>query len=262
MNNMNKRLSAITSVGLLVGCAGVAQADQVTFDFNPVDFFDFRHHTEGISTQGGMFRLHETGGFEGSPIYDSWDDGGWATLDALRNSLDDAFEDEGIGYIQIYLPKAPEPGGNVAVWGQTLTADPLVAPSGTAPAGWQPLGSTDTAEAWIYQWQSDSSDYYVRPGEDFGSFGLTFTANETVTVGEPYTIWFGGDNYPGFVPAISFDTFPGGFPSIMPTVGVGTTYESTLSLTAIPEPAMVAQLLGLGLIAAGVVWRRWRRRRR
>jgi len=246
---------------MLVGVSTATRADQVTFQFNPADFFDFRHHSEGPSSQGGMFRLHETDGFSGSPIHDSWHDGGWATLDALRSSLDDAQQAEGIGYIQIYLPKSPDPNSNVAVWGQTLSADPLTAPSGTAPAGWQPLGSTDAGNAWIYQWQADSSDYYVRPGEDFGSFGLTFTANETVALGETHTIWFGGDNYPGFAPAISFDTFPGGFPSDMPITGVGTAYESTLSLTAVPEPAIVAQLLGLGLAAGALAWLRRRRRR-
>ncbi len=257
---MRNTISAALTVGLIVGLGTVASADQVTFDFNPVDFLDFRHHSEGAATDGGMFRLHETGGLSGTPTHDSWDPTGWATLDALRASLDDSPEAEGIGYFQVFLLHAPNPTSSVSIWGQTLTADPLTAPSGTAPAGWQPTGATDTGGAWIYQWEADSPDSYVRPGEDFGNFSLTFTANETVTAGSDHTLWFGGDNYPGFTPAIEFGTFPGGFPASTPAAGVGSAFESTLSVTAVPEPGIIAQLLGLGILAAGIGW--WRRRSR
>ena len=256
---MARFLQVLLGTSLLVGCGGVAKADPALFLFNPADFFNFKHYSEGGSTEGGMFRLHQTGGLTGSPVYDSWIDTEWPTLDAMRTSLDDSPDDEGIGYVQAFILKSPDPNAPVTVLGQTLTANPSVAPTGTAPTGWSTLGASESASAWVYQWEADSADYYIRPSEDFGLFSLEFDAHEPVTFGSNYTFWFGGDNFPGFVPGISFGTFPGGFPSEHSEYEIGTAYEATLGLTAVPEPTTFLGLLELGLIAA--IAAGWRRRR-
>ncbi len=201
-----------------------------TFEFNPIDFFDFRPYAEGFGSDGGLLRLHETGGFSGAAVHDSWTAGGWALLDGLRNSLGDG---EGIGYIQAYVLKSPNPADSVSLWGQSLTADPDEAPSGTAPDGWQPLGVNDGGAGWVYQWEANSPDDYIRPGNDLGSFTFTFVPNETVLAGSSHTFWFGGDNYPDFTPGIDFDTFPGGFAADRPDDRIGTAYEATLQATAV-----------------------------
>ena len=254
------KTSIETSLVFLILCmnCSTALADTpVTFEFNPVDFFDFKRPSEGFGTEGGMFRLHETGGFSGVPVHDSWDADGWATLDALRTSLDDIPDDEGIGYVQVFLLKSPDPTAPETAWGQTLTADPQTTPTGTAPRGWHVLEATESVDAWVYQWEADAPDYYVRPGEDAGVFSLSFTANETVGVGQEYTIWFGGDNYPDFTPAIDFGPFPSGFASQKPPGQIGTSYEATLSLTPVPEPSA---LLLLATGALGLLFLSWRRR--
>jgi len=226
------------------GDGHVSRSDIVRFEFNPADFFDFRHHDEGPSVDGGMLRLHETGGFLGGPTYDSWTPGGWAVLDLMRDSLDDAPEPEGIGYVQVYLLKTPDPSLPVSLWGQSLTAKEDLAPVGVAPEGWEVLVATGSSEAFVLQWQAESPEYLVRPGEDLGPFELEFAANEAVLPGEDYTLWFGGDNYPGYIPGIDFGPFPGGFAADKPDDSVGTAYEATRSLAAITELTLVESPFG------------------
>jgi len=226
------------------GDGHVSRSDIVRFEFNPADFFDFRLHDEGPSTDGGMLRLHETGGFLGGPTYDSWAPDGWAALDLMRDSLDDAPEPEGIGYVQVYLLKTPDPSLPVSRWGQSLTAKADVAPEGVAPEGWEVLVATGSSEAFVLQWQAESPEYLVRPGEDSGPFELAFATNQAVLPGEDYTLWFGGDNYPDYIPGIDFGAFPGGFAADKPVDSVGTAYEATRSLTAIVDLTVVESPFG------------------
>ena len=215
-------------------------AAPVTFSFNPAEFFDYDAPVGVLGDpperDGGMFSVQETGGFEGSPAHMSWTGVGHTVLDDLQANLDTG---EGIGEVQAYILKSPDTGAAVYDWGQELTADPDTAPSGIAPAGWTAQGATDAGNAWIYQWEADSADYFIRPGDDLGTFSLSFSPNEAITYQDSYTIWFGGENWPDFVPAIGFDNWdPGGngFASSLGTGSApgtpGTAYQATLSIEA------------------------------
>ena len=268
---MKRLLLLLLSVSLALGFGGLANAgDIVKYEFNPADFFAFKHWSEGPSTDGGMFRLHKNPPPPlANTIYSSWDGlTGWPLLDAMRSSLDDLDSDgtsyraEGIGAAQAMILTSPDPSGNLAAWGQTLTADPNLAPTATAPSGWQAFVG-GTAGAWYISWEADSAAEIIRPGEpdSLSTFSFTFTANETITYGNNYTFWFSQANWPGYLPAIDFGSFPGGFEAQKPgdlDTWVGTQYEATRSLEAlVPEPATLTNLACLGLIAGMVGWRRW-----
>lgn len=209
----------------------------VTFNFNPADFFENDPAGQAPGSpewrDGGLFEVQETGGFLGGPVHGSWDPVGHATLDGLKASLG---ANEGIGEVQAYLLKSPDTSSATYDWGQEVTAAPGMPPKGGAPAGWTAQGATDAGNAWVFQWEADSSDYLIGPGDDLGVFSLSFESGEPVTLGSDYTLWFGGENYPGFVPAIGFDNWdPGGvgFPSVAGTaVAPGTAYQATVSLAA------------------------------
>ena len=253
-------LRLLLGANLVLAFGNLAKADTVTFEFNPVDFFDFKDWGVGPQSDGGMLRLHETGGFLGAATHDSWTAAGSSVLTQVRAGLDDDPRPEGIGYVQVYLLKEPSPGGTQPVenWGQSLTA--AGSPMGTAPTGWSALGASESAAAWVYQWEAGSIEYLIRPGRDYGNFTLSFPANETVRYGNRYTLWFGGDNYSGFAPAIDFGPFPGGdFEAATPNDQPGTAYEATRSLIAVPEPATFIELLGLAVSMSIMVW--WRRDR-
>ena len=81
------------------------------------------------------------------------------------------------------------------------------------------------------------------------------------TLAKADTLWFGGDNYSGFVPAIDFGPFPGGdFEAVISSDQPGTAYEATRSLIAVPEPAILVELLGVAVVAVSLMGRRRRDR--
>ena len=256
----NRFLAILAVVVLFFGIAGLTQVEAVIFEFNPADLLDFKHYSEGPSNQGGMFVLYEAGGIGGTPDYRSWNASEWETLDDMRNSLDDY---EGIGSVYAYVLKSEDLKHAVTAWGQTLTTSgPL---SGTAPLGWTALGGLDGGEAYLYFWEvdSDPSVDFLRQGEDIGTFSLSFTPNEAVTMGDNYTIYFAGLNAPGYVDAIKFDASgwvveSGHVPAFASESD--SAFEGTLSLKAIPEPATFFVWAGLGLLMTGAAI--WRRRKR
>jgi hypothetical protein len=157
-------------------------------------------------------------------------------LNDWKVSLDGDPDPEGIGYVQAFLLKASNPLDPIDdLWGQELTCHFNTPPSATAPAGWDVLGVTDGGDSWVLQWEASSPEYFILPGDDPGEFTLTFLANQSITYGEDYTFWFGGDNYPEYIPAIYFDNEGGNFPfsSDMGSASTpGTAYQTSISLTA------------------------------
>ncbi len=85
---------------LMLAAAGIGTADAAyTFEFNPVDFFAYRDVSEGFSTDGGMFKLHETWG---GNQYRSWtNDGGQRTM--VDNFCAGLGAGEGIRRFNIWL---------------------------------------------------------------------------------------------------------------------------------------------------------------
>jgi hypothetical protein len=250
---MNNRFVAIIVLVILFGSGGLAQSEAAQFVFNPADFFDYST-ADGFSPDGGMFGLSRNYYAPPDPgvnNFGSWYPAERAVLDTIRSSMG---PDEGIGYVQVWLPKTP----GYDIWGQILSTSG--APTGTAPAGWTAFGAIDVGPAWIFEWwanPSGSTFNYLSPGEDMGDFTLSFTPNEVVSQGTDYTIWFGGANYPGALPdAINFDDSDGApFAS-----GDLTGYQATRSLTNVPEPASFIVWGGLGMLIGTAVWRRRRRK--
>ena len=83
-----------------------------------------------------------------------------------------------------------------------------------------------------------------------------------MTLGDYYTIWFGGVNYDDGADAeasLIFDSFTDGFASQFVPDGYGSGFEATLKLQAVPEPlTMVGMFLGLGSVGAYIRKRRIR----
>jgi hypothetical protein len=228
--------------------SGMALAGgMVAFDFNPVDFFNYQpvgDDTRGLD--GGMFRLHQTWG---GNMYNSWQSSTRATVDDFKAGLGAG---EGIGCFNIWLADQ----ANAPLWGETLISSGSVKPTGYAPTGWtaEVVGNPWPAGGngyWLVQWYTTNPDLYIRPGNNVGDFGFSFSPTTAVTAGENYTLWFGGSNYgTGSTAqdsqALYFDNFGGtnGFASQYVSAW-GSGFEATLNLTAIPEPTTML-LLGLG----------------
>lgn len=243
---------------IAVVCAFIAApvlADIATFEFDPVDFFNYKPVSDGFSTDGGMFKLHETWG---GNMYRSWNDTQRSMVDNFVAGLGD---NEGVGCFNIWLANQ----ANAPAWGETLVSSGSVMPTGWAPSGWtaEVIGNPwpDGEDGyWLVQWYTSDPDNYIRPGNSMGQFGFTFMPTTTVNYGQDYTIWFGGVNYgtdssAEALQALYFDTFSDGFPSQFVS-GYGSGFEATLSLQAVPVPGAV--LLGLlGLSAAGIKLRKF-----
>jgi hypothetical protein len=246
---MKKLITVCAVVTMILVISGVAQAS-VAFNFNPVDFFNYKPVSDGsLDTSGGMFKLTEVWG-QTSGMYRSWNADQRATVDNFTAGLGAG---EGIGCFNIWLADQ----ANAPLWGETLVSLGSIMPTGSAPSGWtaQVIGNTWPAGgdgAWLVYWSTTDPSKYIRPGNDVGEFGFTFEPTTTVTLGQDYTIWFGGVNYgtgsaASDEQALYFDTFTDGFSSQFVS-GYGSGFEATLSLEAIPEPATIA-LLSLGGLA-------------
>jgi len=241
------------AVGVMLAVTGTAGA--VTFVFDAEDFFNYKPVSEGFSTEGGMFKLHKTWG---GGMYRSWtDDGGQRTM--VDNFSAGLGTDEGICQFNIWLANQT----NAPLWGETLVSSGSSKPTGTAPAGWavEVVGNPWPPNGdgqWLVEWSTSDSSKYIRPGNNVGEFSFAFLPTTAVTLGQYYTIWFGGVNYDASK-ALVFDSFSGGFESQVVTGGYGTGFEATLSLPAIPEPVtMLGVFMGVcGL--AGYLRKRSRR---
>lgn len=239
---MKKLITVCVILTVVLVLSGTAHS-AVTFNFDPVDFFNYKPVSEGFSTDGGMFKVHEEWKVSGK-MYRSWNSDQRDTVDAFSNSLG---EGEGIGRFNIWLAN----NSNAAAWGETLTASESYVPTGTAPDGWSvEVSDNPWVEGYsIVSWETSDSTKYIRPGNSVGQFSFAFVPNENVTYGEDYTIWFGGTNSEG-AGALVFDNFTNGF------VSDSAGFESTLSVTAVPVPGAVL----LGGIGVGFVG--WMRRRK
>jgi len=203
---------------ILAGTNGLAQADVVYFQFDPVGFFNYKLASDGFSTAGGMFKLHRHWDLD---MYRSWDPSQSSMVNGFKNSLGSG---EGIGVFAIMLDPSPPVSSNLSAWGQTLTVSSIGTP--TAPAGWTTYNWQDGGY-WHAMWIADDSSHFIRPGASSENFGFSLATNESVTLGSNYTFWFGERNYTGY-PAVQFDAFPGGFASDPADSG----FEATLSLMA------------------------------
>jgi hypothetical protein len=239
---MKKLIAICAVITMLLTVSGVAQASVVPFNFDPVDFFNYRPVSEGFSKNGGMFEVDKI-----------WVTDRYCSYIADQRTLVDNWvaglgTNEGICKFNIWLAGEP----NAPQWGETLISSGTVKPTGWAPTGWtaevigNPWPHGENGK-WLVQWSTSDHTKYIRPGNSAGEFGFTFEPGITVTYGQNYTIWFGGWNY-GYDASLIFDSFRGGFPSQFVEAGPGSGFDATLSLTAIPEPATVA-LLALGAFA-------------
>ena len=156
--------------------------------------------------------------------------------------------------------------------GETLISSGGVLPTGWAPEGWtaQVVGNPWPAGGdgyWVVQWYTDDPTKYIRPSNSVGEFGFSFAPTTNVTLGDNYTIWFGGANYgtDSFArrlckPCISTSSPTGLGVSLLPDTSSG--FEASLSLTAeaaVPEPTTIIVWSVLGLVATGLgLWRRKR----
>jgi hypothetical protein len=202
-----------------------------------------------------MFKLTKTWGQE--PTYRSYNTDQRPTLNAWAANLSAT---EGISRFNIWLADQ----SNAPLWGETLVSSGLVMPTGTAPAGWTAnvIGNTwpdGSNGKWLVEWSTTDPAKYIRPGNDVGDFSFDFVATTPVTLGDYYTIWFGGANYgigSDAIPALVFDD-TGGFASQFVVGGYGSGFEATLSLQAVPEPlTMLGVIAGVAGVAGYIRKRR------
>ena len=256
-----KRLMIVLCVAALVGMGSSSAQAIVQFDFDPVDFFNYKAPTVTNTRplDGGAFRLHQTWG---AGMLNSWNSATSGAVDAFKSSLG---PNEGIGCFNIWLADQ----ANAPLWGETLVSSGSVKPTGSAPSGWtaEVIGNPWPAGGdgyWLVQWYTTDPAKYIRPGNSVGEFSFTFEPTTAVVAGDDYTIWFGGANYgtgssSSDTQALYFDTFDNRFASQFVS-GYGSGFEATLSLQPVPEPATLAIWSLLGTMGIGGVWLRRRRK--
>ena len=250
---------------MILAVGGVAQANVVTFKFDPDDLIALYSTTPlpvsnptGASTlkyeQDDPRRLHEVWG---NIMYNTF---GTTTADtdqqsqdkyiAWRNSLDTP--DEGIGYFNTWLRDNPKAWN----WGERLVQNPDAKPTATAAPGWHVGDLWESIYGgWVVEWYANEPDKRINLANDIGEFSFTMDLREIsapdqfyadgtdIAYGTNWDIWFGtGTIYNDEAPYSSWQDVGG--------------WEGTLELTVVPVPAAV--ILGiLGLSVAGLKLRKF-----
>ncbi|HUT12347.1 MAG TPA: Ig-like domain-containing protein [Thermoguttaceae bacterium] len=233
------------------------------FEFDPAAFFNYRDVSEGFSTDGGMFKLHEE--WEAF-AWRSWDTNtDWIDQDpdpnvedwieAQQNVVVDAWklsltadpvgdDDEGIAGFSLVIASSETSAATADVldaWGQALTA--TFVDGASAPEGWQVSfykGGAQEDYTWNVRWATDDPDKFIRPGEAAGTFTFSLTTDDPITYGGDTVFRFGDPNTTAGNPpeqfaAVVFDWFwaegvipgeQGGFEDYFPT-GEGDPRQGT-----------------------------------
>jgi len=224
------------------------------FEFDPSAFFDYRDVSEGFSTEGGMFKLHE-----------EWETFAWRSWDTVPDWIDqdpdpnvedwiqaqpnvvvDAWkasltgdpagdDDEGIAGFTLVIASSQTSAATADVlnaWGQGLTA--TFVDGASAPEGWQASfyqGQSEEDYTWNIRFATDDPDKFIRPGEAAGMFSFSLTTDDPIVYGQDTVFRFGDPNItagnpPEYYAAVVFDWFwadginpgeQGGFEDYFPT---------------------------------------------
>jgi hypothetical protein len=273
-------IAVFCAAGLLM-TAGAAQANTLTFTFDPNDLLDLypADYSMPNDTQPNARRIHEVYRSEYYATFSNNLLSGHSQptdYDTYVNWRAGLGVNEGLGSFSFYL-RGEYPTVTQA-WGEILVTNPAVPITATAAPGWNATvvesGGPDGGEVVIW-WTTDPA-LYIRPGgADIGTF--TFTADlyedsnwngldptdPDATAGVPYRIWF-ADSWMNEgdwdVPALVYDDEGWGTltPAADPftqTVDGDSGVEIILTLTGVPEPATLC-LLALG--GVGLLLRRKR----
>lgn len=295
---MNNKTSVVVylAVGTILAVSGAAQADIVTFRFDPDDLIQLYPGSAGDqdvagenkATQVNARRTHQpwaTNWYETfyNPAGPKTQPDSYNTYVNWRDGLG---EDEGISAFNIWLLDNP----NARSWGEKMVWDPAgPAPTGTADTA----GKWDVAvdvnpwgPGWLVQWSTADPANYINTVSNIGDFSFSGTAywdnnangydatDPEVEIGEVARIWFGAVNWTesdgqdGWTQDWSLHFDGEGWGSRVPNDGgpwsaglidaedYGSGYEGVLDITAVPIPGAV--ILGvLGLGAAGLKLRKY-----
>ena len=276
-----KKIITICAVVAVLAIGTAAQANTLTFTFNPNDLLDL-YPADCImpnDTQPNARRTHEVFGSEYYATFSNNLQSGHSQptdYNTYLNWLDGLGADEGLGSFSIYLRAEYS---SAPAWGEILVSNPAVPMSATAASGWNAtvVASPGPDGGEVAVWWTTDPAKYIRPGgADIGTFSFTGDfykdldengldlSDPDASAGVPYRIWFGdtwmnqGDED---VPALVYDAAGWGSltPSASPfyqTAGGDSGMEAILTLTGVPEPATMS-LLAIGGLA---VLKRRRRR--
>ncbi len=255
--------------GLVLAASGLAQAELVTFTFDPNDLVDVYPATAGDvgdtatykDTQPNARRVHEVWGqtaygtFYNANDPNSVQPGDYDAYVSWVTGLGDGM---GISGFNVWM----QANDATRSWGETLVSNlgPQVGNS-SAGDGWSTsITHNPWGSGYVFEFSTDDPAQYLRPGgADIGAFSFTVDAyvdddgdgwdqdDAGAVVGEDYRIWFGAYNG---VDAIA-------------SVHSGLTmensgWEGTLDITATPEPSTIVLCLMFGLTA--LVARRYRKK--
>ncbi len=264
---MKKSITICVLATMILAVSTTAQANMVTFEFDPDDFIGLYSTTplpvdlDGAShlkyQQDNPRRVHEVWA-DAEKMYNTFGSTGSLTDQqsqdayiAWRNSLDTP--DEGIAWFNIWL----RDNTNAWNWGERLVSNPDIMPTGTAASGWQvEVNPNPWGSGWLVEWWTDETDNLINLANDLDTFSFSVDVREITAAGQTYAdgtdialgtgwdIWFG--SYTG----IFNDDAP--YESWQSTGG----WEGTLELTAIPAPGAIL-LGGFGVSLVG-----WLRKRR